>query len=114
MGLISSIFILSISASKFPEFENAAPKKDEDERPEYIQDKNYTVKVFMDIEIDGDYAGRIVIGCYGNMLPNTTENFRALATGEKGIGPITGKPLHYKGSRFHFIRDGEYAAGGDI
>lgn len=44
--------------------------------------------------------GRIVVELFKDKLPRTTENFRALCTGEKGIG-ISGKKLHYQGSYFH-------------
>jgi hypothetical protein len=33
---------------------------------------------------------------FADVCPNTVDNFRALCTGEKGIGKITGKPLHYQ------------------
>jgi len=72
------------------------------------------VKTFFDITIGGVKAGRIVFELYNDLVPKTAENFRALCTGEKGIGPTTRKPLHYKGVPFHRIIGGFMAQGGDF
>ncbi|KAL1547187.1 peptidylprolyl isomerase [Salvia divinorum] len=74
--------------------------------------KNPTV--FLDVSIAGDAAERIIIELFADVVPKTAENFRALCTGEKGVGASTGKPLHYKGSTFHRIIKGFMSQGGDF
>jgi len=69
--------------------------------------------VFFDVQIGGEAAGRIEMELFSGVAPKTVENFRALATGEKGVGKA-GKPLHYKGSVFHRIIPGFMCQGGDI
>jgi peptidylprolyl isomerase len=70
-------------------------------------------KVFFDITIGGEPAGRIVMELRADVTPKTAENFRALCTGEKGTGQA-GKPLHYKGSAFHRIIPEFMCQGGDF
>ncbi|CAA2965242.1 peptidyl-prolyl cis-trans isomerase CYP21-1-like [Olea europaea var. sylvestris] len=72
-----------------------------------------THRVFLDVDIDKQRIGRIIIGLYGQVVPRTVENFRALCTGEMGKS-ANGKVLHYKGTPFHRIIPGFMIQGGDI
>jgi hypothetical protein len=71
-------------------------------------------KVFFDISIGGEAAGRIVIELRTDVAPRTCENFRALCTGEKGPSARSGKRLHFKGCPFHRIIPGFMCQGGDF
>jgi len=69
-----------------------------------------TDKVFFDIEIGGEAAGRIVIGLFGKTVPKTAKNFKSLAEGFE----LDGTTLTYKGSTFHRVIKDFMIQGGDF
>jgi len=61
--------------------------------------------VFFDISLDGQAAGRIEFGLYGNVLPQTVQNFVGLATGKytDAEGNEAESVYNYKGTTFSTV-----------
>ena len=57
-------------------------------------------RVFFDIQIGAKRAGRLVMELFADVVPKTAENFRCLCTGERGVGKVTQKALHFKNTMF--------------
>jgi cyclophilin family peptidyl-prolyl cis-trans isomerase len=76
-----------------------------DDSDNYEQEKvPLYAKVFLNISKDDELLGRVEFELYDD-CPITSENFRCLCSGEKGLG-LSGVPLHYKGVNFHRIEKG--------
>jgi cyclophilin family peptidyl-prolyl cis-trans isomerase len=66
-----------------------------------------TDQVYFTIDINGTYAGRIVFGLFGDIVPKTVENFKLLSIRDK-----TGEGYH--GTKINRVSKGLLLQGGDI
>ena len=85
---------------------DAEKKTEEGEGEPAAKKTKRSPRVFLDIKIGSETAGRVVIELFSEVVPRTAENFRALCTGEKGFG--------FKGSPFHRIIPQFMCQGGDF
>lgn len=67
-------------------------------------------KVFLDIAIGNNYAGRINIGLYSKTVPLTSENFLQLCKGYQ----VRDKVIGFRNTYFHQIKPGACLVGGDV
>ncbi|XP_073286294.1 peptidyl-prolyl cis-trans isomerase CYP21-1-like [Primulina huaijiensis] len=101
--ILGAAFVLIFFVSSF--------SRVEEDKVEEVYETTH--RVFLDVDIDKQRIGRIVIGLYGQVMPKTVENFRALCTGEMRKA-ANGKVLHYRGTPFHRVIPGFMIQGGDI
>ncbi|KAE8725081.1 Peptidyl-prolyl cis-trans isomerase CYP21-1 [Hibiscus syriacus] len=94
---------LLTAVSIFFIFAFSGAKREEEKVVE--EEHEITHRVYLDVDIDGQHVGRIVIGLYSEVVPKTVV--------EKGKG-AKGKALNYKGTPFHRIISGFVIQGGDI
>eukprot|EP00451_Oxyrrhis_marina_P002643 CAMPEP_0204263018 /NCGR_PEP_ID=MMETSP0468-20130131/8059_1 /ASSEMBLY_ACC=CAM_ASM_000383 /TAXON_ID=2969 /ORGANISM="Oxyrrhis marina" /LENGTH=339 /DNA_ID=CAMNT_0051237735 /DNA_START=153 /DNA_END=1172 /DNA_ORIENTATION=- len=69
-----------------------------------------TDKVYLDLSFGHEYAGRVLIGLYGQQVPLTCENFLQLCRGYQ----VGDKTIGYKNTKFHRILPQVALLGGDV
>jgi len=76
-------------------------------------DLDRLIKVWMDVQIGTAERRRVTFALYNDTMPRTSYNFRALCTGEKGLGRC-GQPLHFRQTLVHRVVAGSLVEAGDI
>ena len=76
-----------------------------------VSGQNNRPIVGMDVNVDDKPAGTIFFELFNDITPKTSENFRALCTGEKGFGYTVPEG---KSTPFHRIIPGFMLQGGDF
>ena len=87
----------------------AAPIGDPTDALTHHEDTNPIV--FLDVSIGPTATGRITLELFADVCPKTTENFRQFCTGEYRPN---GKPIGYKGARFHRVIKDFMVQSGDF
>jgi len=115
VGALFQVVIYFKSQPAIPEATTQTPKIEEPPKPKDTEDQGpkVTHKLLMSIDIDGKPAGDIEIGLFGEVVPKTAENFRALCTGEGGK-TASGIQKTYKGNHFHRVIPKFMIQGGDF
>merc|ERR1712173_349394 len=74
--------------------------------PALVLGQQKRTKIYFEVSADGQPLGRINMELFNEVVPRTAENFRQIATREKGFS--------YKGSKFHRVIPNFMLQGGDF
>ncbi|KAM3267743.1 peptidyl-prolyl cis-trans isomerase CYP26-2, chloroplastic [Capsicum chacoense] len=99
MGTSSSLLVLlgsqaieplSISRARADELppdndDKIEPDQEPSRKTEYCSDQNVTKQAFLEVSVDGEPIGRIVIGLYGDSAPVGSSRFSNLVSGAAGV-----------------------------
>lgn len=79
---------LNLSRARADELTDS-PDKIEPEEPsrkvDYCSDQNVTKRAFLEVSVDGEPIGRIIIGLYGDKAPVGSTRFSKLVSGAAGV-----------------------------
>ncbi|KAH9370055.1 hypothetical protein HPB48_001932 [Haemaphysalis longicornis] len=84
------------------------------EEKKAVKGPKVTDKVYFDITIGGEPAGRIEIGLFGKTVPKTVKNFMELCQKHLTEKSSDGSLVGYKGSKFHRVISDFMIQGGDF
>lgn len=93
---VIQMFLIDLFCVRFEKKSQARMTVNSDEEESVQNLPAVRSRCFFDIKIGLMPAGRIVFELYSDVVPKTSENFRCLCTGEKGIGKVTEKALYYR------------------
>lgn len=97
------IFDTPVEQSKPPQPQpNLPPQYTQQQLINPLQNKNKRRLMMLNIAVNGEYVGRVVISLFNDIVPKTCENFIQLAKSK------------YAGTQFHRISPGFCIQGGDF
>ncbi|XP_055825725.1 peptidyl-prolyl cis-trans isomerase CYP26-2, chloroplastic [Solanum dulcamara] len=77
---------LNVSRARADELpDKIEPDEEPSRKIEYCSDQNVTKRAFLEVSIDGEPLGRIVIGLYGDTAPFGSSRFSNLVSGAAGV-----------------------------
>ncbi|MCD7450837.1 hypothetical protein HAX54_008580 [Datura stramonium] len=76
---------LNLSRARADELPDKTEQEEPSRKVDYGSDQNVTKRAFLEVSVDGEPIGRIVIGLYGDSAPFGSSRFSNLVSGAAGV-----------------------------